>query len=72
MQVMRMKLKIRRIQAGMSGKELAAAVEMDKNNYSRLERGEMLGTLDRWLKIQKVLGIPSSEMWDIISEGRKA
>ena len=72
MKALRMKLKIKRIQAGMSGRELAEAIGLDKNNYSRLERGEMLGTLDRWLKIQKVLGIPSSDMWEIISEGREA
>lgn len=69
---MREELKRRRKAAGMSQRELAAAIGCSRENYCKLEAGTNAGSMKLWISIQKALDISPEDILYIIAEGGAA
>lgn len=61
----RMNLKLARIKAGFSISDFSKAVNLTNSMICNIENGKKDGSYKTWLKIQEVLGLENSEMWDL-------
>ena len=66
---MRHTLKNLRLACGLTQREMADATGTTKEYYSLIERGERVGTVPYWLRLQKFYGLSNAELWDIVKEG---
>ena len=66
---MRHKLKKLRLEYGDTQDDVARQTGTTKEYYSLIERGERVGTVPYWLRLQKFYGLSNAELWDIVKEG---
>ena len=65
---MRLRLRTKRVAAGLTSAEASEAIGTVKQYWSLLETGRQRGTIKLWRRIQVLLNIPDEEMWGIINE----
>lgn len=61
-----LKLKLKRIEQGMTQKDIAEKLQISIPAYSLIESGKRKGSLEFWENVQKVLNIDNNEMWEVI------
>lgn len=62
----RRNLKGERVKAGFSSaEEFSKALGVSKNSVNMIENGRRNGTYETWIKIQEVLQLDNSQMWDL-------
>lgn len=59
---MRAALRAARNARGMTQQQVADALGMSLRNYHRIERGEVLGTIETWDALEDLLGVNQREL----------
>ena len=68
---MNIALKVKRVEKGLTQKEVSKQLGIVNTGYSLIETGKRSGKLEIWLAIQKLFEIPDEEMWGIIKANIK-
>lgn len=66
----RIKLKVLRAAHDFSQVEIAKVLGVPRETYACIERGERNGSIKFWHNVQSILGVPNSEMWELIKDGQ--
>lgn len=66
---MRQKLQELRLGAGLTQDQIARKTGTTKEYYSCIERGERVGTLPYWIRLQKFFKLKDAELWALAKEG---
>ena len=53
---------------GLPKRQTAIRIGTNAQTYAFLENNKRNGSITMWSKVQKVLDIPDSEMWRVITE----
>ena len=63
---MRVNLKCLRIKHKLNQGEIARILNVSRGQYLAIENGKSNGSMNFWQAIQKVFGVPDSEMWELM------
>lgn len=63
---MRLQLKLFRISKKMTQGEFADKIEVNRVNYSMIEKGKRNGTIVFWNKLKETFNIPEDQMWSLM------
>lgn len=61
-------LKVLRARFNLTQEQTADALEVPRQQYSYIERGERKGSAETWLKIQKLFGLSDGKTWRLMNE----
>lgn len=55
---------------GLTQQEVADKIGISITSYNQIEQGKMVARLETWKRLQDVLNINDSEMWQLINNTR--
>lgn len=64
----RMNLKLFRTGRKLSQQEMADMLDVPRQNYAMVERGQRRGSDEFWEKLQTVFGVPDADMWKLMQK----
>lgn len=64
---MRMKLKLLRVEKGMSQEELAALLGVSRQQYREIENGRAEGKPWFWKRVQQVFNLTDAKAWEAMT-----
>lgn len=65
----RMNLKLFRVEKNLSQQEMADMLEIPRQTYAMVERGQRRGSDEFWEKLQTVFSVPDADMWKLMQKG---
>lgn len=60
------RLRILRVEFGFSQGDIAEQLNITRQYYARLERGEQVGRPELWLRMQELFGLSDGEAWRLM------
>ena len=64
----RMNLKLFRVERKLSQQDMADMLDVPRQTYAMVERGQRRGSDELWTKIQDVFGVPDADMWKLMQK----
>lgn len=65
----RMNLKLFRVERKLSQQEMADMLDVPRQTYAMVERGQRRGSDELWAKIKSVFSVPDADMWKLMQKG---
>ena len=62
------KMKILRINHHMNQSDVAKKIGISLSAYNLIENGKRVGTIETWVKIQKLFSLSDKEMWSLMKD----
>lgn len=65
----RMNLKLFRVERKLSQQDMADMLDVPRQTYAMVERGQRRGSDEFWEKLQTVFSVPDADMWKLMQKG---
>lgn len=65
----RMNLKLFRVERKLSQQDMANMLDVPRQTYAMVERGQRRGSDEFWEKLQTVFSVPDADMWKLMQKG---
>lgn len=56
---------------GLTQDDIAKRLDITRETYSRVERGDADGTVGFWCKMQEVFSLSDNEVWELVKDGKE-